>query len=161
MSFTVIRPGGVADLPYVAALWQRLQAYHQQVGMQFPLPADAHQQWLASFERTLGRFSFLWVAEQDAQVLAFLLARLKRSPAYFGGQIVGEISDLYVDESLRSQGVAAHLVRLAMDQFEALQVHSVEVQVMAQNEGGRRFWLNQGFTLELVQVRKNMEEHHA
>lgn len=162
LSRTLIRPALPADLPGVTRLWEQLDDYHRQVGLSFPQAVEAGKAWLASFERTLGRFSFLWVAQSGDQLEGFLLGRLKHTPAYLGGVTVGEISDLYVSENLRGQGVASRLVELALDQFRALHVHSVEVQVMQQNAGGRRFWENQGFQTELVQVRKIMdEESHA
>jgi len=158
LSPTLIRPGMTTDLAGVARLWEQLDAYHRQVGLAFPQVEDAGKAWLASFERTLGRFSFLWVAQNTDQLEGFLLSRLKHTPAYLGGALVGEISDLYVSEKLRGQGVATRLVELALDQFCALKVHSVEVQIMEQNAGGKRFWQAQGFQVELVQVRKLIGE---
>ncbi len=156
MSEIVIRPGLKDDLPAAAVLWQELQFFHQKVGLAFPLDEQSPTAWTASFERTLGRFSYLWVAELDGQISGFLLARVKRTPAYLGGVMVGEISDLYVAESLRGQKVAARLVALALEEFQRQQVHSVEVQVMAANQGGVAFWHAQGFETELVQVRRSM-----
>jgi GNAT superfamily N-acetyltransferase len=67
---------------------------------------------------------------------------------------VGEISDLYVDESLRGSGAGAQLVEMAMAKFAELNVHSVEVQILAGNTGGSGFWLKQGFKPDLTLVRK-------
>jgi len=144
------------DFPAVCNLWQRLTDFHRGVGLAFAIADEkqARSAWQASFERTLGRFSFLWVAETEQGVQGFLLARLKRAPAYLGGALVGEISDLWVEPELRHQGAASGLVQLAMQQFQTLQVHSVEVQVMAANAQGIAFWQAQGFTPELLQVRR-------
>ncbi len=142
------------DLPAVRALWGLLDQFHRGLGLAFPKTPESEEKWQASFERTLGRFSHLWVAEQDGQILGFLLARIKQSPGYLGGQQVGEISDLYVSESLRGQGTGKELVQLAMQYFAEAAVHSVEVQIQAGNEGGLKFWHEQGFDLDLTQVRK-------
>ncbi|UYN88711.1 MAG: GNAT family N-acetyltransferase [Anaerolineales bacterium] len=149
-----IRAGGVEDLPGAAALWKQLDAYHRSLGLAFPEVENAPQKWAESFQRTLGRFSFLWLAEQDGQALGFLMARVKQSPAYLGGQQVGEISDLYVKEAARGGGLAAQLAQTAMQKFTELGVHSVEVQVQAGNEAGLAFWRKQGFALDLTLVRK-------
>lgn len=149
-----IRPGGVEDLPAAAALWQRLDVYHRNLGLAFPEIEDAPQKWAESFQRTLGRFSFLWMAEQAGEPVGFLMARLKQSPVHLGSTQIGEISDLYVDEAARAGGVAAQLVQAALDKFTELKVHSVEVQVQAGNEGGLQFWLKQEFTRDLTLVRK-------
>jgi GNAT superfamily N-acetyltransferase len=158
MSQTQIRLALPHDLPAVVILWEHLDAYHHRAGLAFPAVAGAGEAWRASFERTLGRFSFLWVADDTGQVLGFVLARLKRTPAYLGGLLVGEISDLYVEDRLRGQGVGGDLVAAAMARLEAENVHSVEVQIMEQNGQGKQFWLRQGFQPEVVQVRRMMVE---
>jgi ribosomal protein S18 acetylase RimI-like enzyme len=152
---TSIRPATPQDFSAVCKLWQCLTNFHRSIGLAF-ISDDLDQAtaaWQASFERTLGRFSFLWVAETERGTQGFLLARLKRAPAYLGGELIGEISDLWVDPELRHQGVAAALVQFAMQQFQTLQVHSVEVQIMAANTQAIAFWQAQGFKPELLQVR--------
>jgi len=154
----IVRPAVEGDLPYVAAAWRNLQNYHVNLGLPFPLQSDSHDKWLASFQRTLGRFSFLWVAEDKGQAKAFLLARVKQSPAFLGGVQVGEISDLYVDDDLRGSGVGTRLVSAAMDKFRVLKVHSVEVQIQAGNETGLDFWHKLGFKQDLTLVRKTLSD---
>jgi ribosomal protein S18 acetylase RimI-like enzyme len=154
VSLVAIRVGNETDLPAVAAMWRLLDDYHRSLGLAFPHEDDAAEKWADSFRRTLGRFSFLWVAEQDAMPKAFLLARVKQSPAFLGGIQVGEISDLFVDESLRNSGVASQLVSEATKKFRELNIHSVEVQVQAGNQAGLDFWIKQDFKIDLTLVRK-------
>lgn len=149
-----VRSAEEADLPAAAAAWLRLQQFHHSLGMAFPLPPDAAEKWLGSFQRSLGRFSFLWVAGPLGEPGAFLLARVKQSPVFLGAVQVGEISDLYVDESLRGSGLGARLTETALQKFRALGLHSVEVQVQAGNQAGLDFWHKQGFATDLTLVRK-------
>jgi GNAT superfamily N-acetyltransferase len=149
-----LRAATEQDLPVIASLWGELDRFHRELGLAFPEVEKVEEKWLASFTRTLGRFSFIWLAESDGQIAAFLLARLKQSPAFLGGVQVGEISDLYVDQSLRGEGAGAQLVALAMQKFDDLAVHSVEVQILAGNDQGLDFWRKQGFDSDLSQVRK-------
>jgi GNAT superfamily N-acetyltransferase len=149
-----IRAGNESDLPAAAALWQRLDDYHRSLGLAFPHVDKAAEIWADSFRRTLGRFSFLWLAEQGGVAHGFLMARVKQSPAYLGGLQVGEISDLYVSDELRGGGVASQLVAAALTKFRELGVHSVEVQVQAGNDGGLDFWRKRDFKTDLTLVRK-------
>jgi GNAT superfamily N-acetyltransferase len=149
-----IRSAALEDLPAAAALWQRLDEYHRSLGLAFPHVENASALWADSFRRTLGRFSFIWLGEEAGQALALLSARVKQSPAHLGAVQVGEISDLYVDEAARGSGLAARLVQTAMIKFAELNVHSVEVQVQAGNQGGLDFWIKHGFAHDLTLVRK-------
>ncbi len=153
-----VRVATAGDLAAVGAAWSKLQEFHRSLGLAFPLPEDAAQKWLDSFQRTFGRFSFLWVMGPKDQVNAFLLARVKQSPAFLGGVQVGDISDLYVDESLRGSGAGTRLVETAMHKFEELGLHSVEVQVQAGNNAGLEFWTKQGFHQDLTLVRKVLKD---
>jgi len=154
VSEPLFREGTPMDLPAAAALWRKLQEYHAGLGLAFPVTDEAQAGWLASFEKTLGRFSFLWVADLDGRVAGFLLARIKRAPAFLSGQMVGEISDLWVEPELRGQHAGERLVNLATQKLHDLNVHSIEVQIMAQNESGIAFWKSQGYDVEIVQVRR-------
>ncbi len=153
----VVRLGTLDDLRAVGLLWRKLNDYHLSIGMHFQADDASVENWLASFTRTLGRFSFLWVAEQEGEVSAFLLGRLKKTPAYLGGVMVGEISDLYVSDELRGQGIGKQLVSTAMQQFKDQSVHSVEVQIMAQNESGLAFWNSLGFQNDVILVRQMID----
>jgi ribosomal protein S18 acetylase RimI-like enzyme len=153
VSEAIIRQAERADLPRVGAMWLRFDTYQRTMGLSFPQVDDPAAAWLGSFERTLGRFSFLWVAEMEAELCGFNLARLKRTPPYLGGVMVGEISDLWVEESARNQGIAARLAAAAIQQLKEHGVHSIEVQVLANSDGALKFWQKQGFAVELVQVR--------
>ncbi len=148
-----VRIGTVDDLRAVGQLWNELNDYHHTVGLSFPTGDLLVKEWISSFERTLGRFSFLWVAEQEGVMKGFLLGRLKRTPAYLGGVMVGEISDLYIGEDLRGQGTGRQLVETAIERFNSLKVHSIEVQIMAQNSGGLAFWNTLGFQNDVILVR--------
>ncbi len=159
MSELILRAATEEDLPALAKLWGQLDSFHHDLGLAFPEVDNAEEKWTASFVRTLGRFSFIWLAEKDKKISAFLLARLKQSPAFLGSVQVGEISDLYVGESLRGEGVGAQLVDLAMQKFNDLDVHSVEVQILTGNEQGLEFWKKQGFDPDLTQVRKILKGH--
>lgn len=158
MNKVQLREAGEGDLEAVAELWGRLNAFHHQLGMDFPEPEDAAEKWIAAFQRTLGRFSFLWVAEMEGKPAAFLLARVKQSPAFLGAVQVGEISDLYVDDDLRGTGVGADLVKIALQTFGDLGMHSVEVQIQAGNQSGLDFWYQQGFIDDLTQVRMRLKD---
>jgi ribosomal protein S18 acetylase RimI-like enzyme len=152
-----VRVGTLDDLQTVGLLWRKLNDYHLSIGMHFRVDDTSVETWLDSFTRTLGRFSFLWVTDQEGEISAFLLGRLKKTPAYLGGVMVGEISDLYVSDKLRGQGIGKQLVSTAMQHFKNQSIHSVEVQIMTQNVSGLAFWNSLGFQNDVILVRQMVE----
>ncbi len=147
------RAASEADFPGLAGMYEKLNAYFYQVGYLLPHPENVGEVWLESFRRTLGRFSNVFVAEREGHLLGFILCRLKRLPAYMGGVMVGEVSDVWVESEARGAGVGQALVESGVEWMRGQGVHSVEVQVLGGNEGSLRFFESLGFKLELRLLR--------
>jgi ribosomal protein S18 acetylase RimI-like enzyme len=137
-----------ADFPILMAMYAQLNTFFYRVGYRLPHPEDVGQVWLDSFRRTLGRFSNVFIAEVDGQVVGFMLCRLKRVPQYMGGVLVGELSDMWIDASARRLGIGDKLSRLALDWMHAQGAHSVEIQVLKDNEASWKLYERMGFQLE-------------
>ena len=153
MNNITYRSANEADFHSLEAMYTKLNAYFYEVGYLLPHPENVGEVWLESFRRTLGRFSNVFVAEHDGSLLGFILCRLKRLPAHLGGLLVGEVSDVWVEIDARRWGVGQALVQAGLDWLRGQGVHSVEVQVLAGNEGSLKFFESLGFQLELRSLR--------
>lgn len=149
----IYRPATEADFPQLATMYAKLNAYFYEVGYLLPRPENVGDAWLESFRRTLGRFSNVFVAEQEGRLLGFILCRLKRLPAHMGGVLVGEVSDVWVEAEARRSGVGEALVKSGVEWMRGQGVHSVEVQVLGGNDASLKFFESLGFKLELRALR--------
>lgn len=147
------------DYPLLMEMYSRLNEYFYHVGYRLPRPENVGQLWLDSFKRTLGRFSNLFVAEIDGEVAGFLLCRLKRLPAHMGGLMVGEISDVWTEAKARRMGVGEKLSRCAIEWMREQEVHSIEVQILKDNQASLRMFESLGFKLEFSTVRLLWDEY--
>ncbi len=148
-----------ADFPLLAEMYARLNAYFYEMGYRLPHPENVGQVWLDSFRRTLGRFSQVFVAEMDGEVVGFMLCRVKRVPAHMGGVLVGELSDMWIVKKARRKGIGDKLSRLALDWLREQGVHSVEIQVLRDNEASWKLYERMGFQLEFRVGRLLWEEY--
>ncbi|GAB4483933.1 MAG: hypothetical protein Kow0088_27290 [Anaerolineales bacterium] len=137
-----------ADFPLLMEFYKKLNQFFYQVGYRLPHPENVGEVWLDSFRRTLGRFSRVDVAEIDGQVVGFMLCRIKRVPAYMGGVLVGELSDMWIEPEARRLGIGDKLSRLALNWLREQGVHSVEIQVLRDNEASWKLYERMGFKLE-------------
>lgn len=137
-----------SDFPTIKEMYTLLNSYFYKMGYRLPHPENVGDLWLDSFRRTLGRFSNVFIAELDGQVVGFMLCRLKRVPSYMGGVMVGELSDMWIDSSARRMGIGDKLSRLAMEWMHAQGAHSVEIQVLRDNEASWKLYERMGFQLE-------------
>jgi ribosomal protein S18 acetylase RimI-like enzyme len=159
MSAVIYRTAVEADFPVLMEMYLQLNTFFYQVGYRLPHPENVGEVWLDSFRRTLGRFSNVFVAELDGQVAGFMLCRLKRVPAYMGGVLVGELSDMWIDASARRMGIGDKLSRLAMDWMRQQGAHSIEIQVLKDNEASWKLYERMGFQLEFRVGRLIWEEY--
>lgn len=137
-----------ADFPIIMDMYTQLNSFFYEVGYRLPRPENVGQVWLDTFRRTLGRFSNVYIAEIDQKVVGFMLCRVKRVPAYMGGVLVGELSDMWIAEEARRLGIGDKLSRLALDWLRQQGVHSVEIQVLRDNDASWKLYDRMGFKLE-------------
>jgi ribosomal protein S18 acetylase RimI-like enzyme len=153
------------DFPVIKQMYALLNTYFYQMGYRLPHPENVGDIWLDSFRRTMGRFSNVHVAEMaiDGEVLVvgFMLCRLKRVPAYMGGVMVGELSDMWIDDRARRMGIGDKLSRLALDWMRQQGAHSVEIQVLRDNEASWKLYERMGFKLEFRVGRLLWDEYEG
>ena len=137
-----------ADFPVLKEFYENLNTFFYSVGYRLPHPDNTGEVWLDSFRRTLGRFSNVFIAEMDGQVVGFMLCRLKRVPSYMGGVLVGELSDMWIDSRARRMGIGDKLSRLAIEWMRQQGAHSIEIQVLKDNEASWKLYERMGFQLE-------------
>lgn len=153
------RPAVEADLPTIREMYILLNDHFYKTGYHLPQPEDIGNAYLDSFRRTLGRFTNAWVAEVNGQIAGYILCRVKRVPAYFGGVLVGELSDMWIIPEARRLGLGDRLSRIALEWLHQQGVHSVEIQVLNANDASWRLFERMGFQLEFRVARLLWDEY--
>jgi ribosomal protein S18 acetylase RimI-like enzyme len=136
------------DYPVIRTMYTKLNAYFYDLGYLLPQPENVEQVWFESFQRTLGRFSNVFIAEIEDEIVGFMLCRIKRVPQYMGGVLVGELSDMWILPKARRLGIGDKLSRLSIDWLRKQGAHSIEIQVLRDNEASWKLYERMGFQLE-------------
>jgi GNAT superfamily N-acetyltransferase len=156
----IYRHATEADFPIVAAMYARLDQLLRQHTYTFPEVENVGELWLDMFRRTLGRFSVLYVAEYQGEVVGFIVARVKRVPEYLGGVMIGELKDMWVEHKVRRLGIGEKLLRLAIEWCREQKVYSVEAQILLGNEPIIKLVEYLGMKKELYQLRMKWEDYN-
>ena len=149
----IYREATEADYPAVIAMYDKLDGFLREFTYCFPEVENVGELWFETFRRTLGRFSVCYVSEHQGQVVGFIIARVKRVPAYLGGVMVGELKDMWVEHDARRFGIGEKLLRLAIEWCLAQDVHSLEAQILLGNEPIIQLVETLGMHKELYQMR--------
>ncbi|MCJ7695131.1 MAG: GNAT family N-acetyltransferase [Anaerolineaceae bacterium] len=153
MSEIIYRPAILEDLPTIKEYYTDLVRIYQTVGYKLQVPENVEQLWLESFQRTLGKYSQVFIAEQDGKILGFGLGRLRRLAPYQGGSLVGDYADLYIIKEARRLGLSKKLNELMIQWFKDNGATSVEGQVLYKNDPSRQMLEAIGFKIEIIQMR--------
>jgi GNAT superfamily N-acetyltransferase len=156
----IYREATEVDLVAVARLYGKLDQFLRKFTYSFPEVENVGELWLDMFRRTLGRFSVLYVAEYEGEVVGFIVARLKRVPAYLGGVMVGELKDMWVEHKVRRLGIGEKLLRLAIEWCRDQDVHSLEAQILVGNEPIIKLVEHLGMKPELYQMRMHWDDYN-
>jgi len=148
----VLRHAAAEDMEQIKPLWHSLYQHQFEHGMLLRLPEGAYDAWLQSIIPFLGRFADVVVAELNGEIVAFVAGRIRTLPPYFGSSTIGAISEVYVSESHRGTGIGRRLLAFALEWFAAQQITRVELQVVAGNLDGIRFYRQLGWHEELLQM---------
>jgi ribosomal protein S18 acetylase RimI-like enzyme len=159
MAEVTLRPAEERDFPLIKEYYLLLNDHFYKTGYHLPQPEDLGEAYLDSFRRTLGRFSNAWMAEVDGKIVGYILCRMKRTPAYFGGVLVGEISDMWIIPEARRLGLGDRLSRTAIEWLRAQGVHSIEIQVLLGNEISWNLYQRMGFQLEFRVARLLFDQY--
>lgn len=126
------------------------------------LQAAAHQQLLdpqryglvddlkTNYRRWFGKMAedprmTVLVAEEDSQVLGFLIASVEKDPPIYKVGEFGVIHDMWVNEAYRNRGVGAGLVKAAQQKFESVGIKQIRVEAIAGDSVVHRLFESCGF----------------
>jgi diamine N-acetyltransferase len=155
----ILRHATAGDLDRIQPLWHALYQHQFEHGMLLRLPDGAYEAWLKSIAPFLGRFATVVVAELNGEIIAFVAGRIRTLPPYFGAATIGAISEVFVDDSHRGAGVGRRLLNFALDWFREQQITRIELQVVAGNPDGIRFYRQLGWHEELLQMVWDTSQH--
>ena len=141
-----VRQASRADLEAVARLWVALTRHHaaRDDGYALLPGADGEIRRLLLAILHDGD-SAIWLAEGDQGAVGLCAVRIDAAPPIHAEVERAEITDLWVDPSLRRLGLGRELLETALRWIDARGVRRVEVRVATSNPEGQAFWRAQGF----------------
>src|SRR5215475_4171524 len=159
-SSLILRHAEADDFDRIKPLWIALYQHQYEHGMLLRLPEGAYDAWLKSILPFLGRFASVVIAERNGEILGFVAGRIRTLPPYFGSAAIGAISEVFISDAYRGAGIGRRLLAFSLQWFEAQQITRVELQVVAGNPDGIRFYHQLGWREELLQMVWDANQTH-
>ena len=153
MSVTV-RSAEVRDLPAIAALAGQLVRQHQEFDAQrFMLIPNVEAGYARFFGAELANpETIILAAELDGSVVGYAYARLEGRDWNALLDAHGALHDIFVDASVRRQGVARRLVEAVRERLRAKGVPRLVLHTASKNHAGREFFAQVGFRETMIEL---------
>ena len=142
-----VRDARGADREAIGAMWRELMAYHKTLDSRFMVAPDGERRYVRHIQEMMrSRDARVLVAETGDRrpVCGYLVVELQVRPPMALPGIYGFISDLYVLESARRQGIGLRLFTEAERWLRARKALAIELYVADQNPAALAFWGSMG-----------------
>jgi len=154
--------GRAADLDAVVDLWDELVDHHGRLSPLFTPASDSREKWSRYLVKKFSEKSTrLIVAQEDGEVVGFMLCMLSPNAPIFKERTLGIITDVYVRQERRRKGIAKEMLKVALRWFKKNKVKSVQLSVAAANFEARAVWGQLGFKPLLIQKRLDLDAYPA
>jgi L-amino acid N-acyltransferase YncA len=157
-----IREATEDDLDDIVDLWELLVEHHQAYSEHFKLARDGRRKWSAYLEEKFSEKSTkLIVADEDGELVGFMLCLMSPGRPIFSEKTVGVVSDAYVVKHRRMKGVMREMLVVALRWFHKNKIKAAEVNVSAANLEARSAWAQLGFKPLMVRKRLLLDDFPA
>ena len=137
----LVRPAVGADLDRMLEAWLALTRYHFAFDPCYELRSDGEVEARALLRAQLRDVNAAaWLALRGPQLAGYCAVRVDRAPPIYRERMRAEITDLWVQEGCRRQGVARRLVAEGFSWAGGQGAQRVEVRLSSSNAAGRAFW---------------------
>ena len=154
ISISIITESDDPRLVQIEKLFLEFYQYMKEKGISTGLPKGGEKVWMASINKTLKRFTRLVVASEGDTIIGFGHGMIRYAPDYLGGQKIGFVAHFFVSPKARTNGTGRKIAEELDAWFKELNVRSIELQVIENNETGMNFWKALGFKNDMMQLKK-------
>ncbi len=142
----------------VEFLFEELYEYVKDKGQQNHLVEGGGKLWMNSVKRSLNKLGAIIIALDNNQVVGFIHGSIRFLPDFLGAEKSGFVAHHYILRQYRGRKVGITLLKLLEDWFLSKGVTQVEAYVNVGNINSRKYFERNGYTHELVQLRKFLDE---
>jgi len=141
-----IRPMRPGDLRDLVRFWADMSSNPSASGLFYPPTEENKAKWARWVLKVHDEDEEqVLVAEEDGQVVGFILFRIRTDLPLWTPHKVAIIYDLYVKPGWRRKGIATELISRALEVMRSRGVDHVRVTALATNEPAMRLYRRLGF----------------
>jgi ribosomal protein S18 acetylase RimI-like enzyme len=155
-SVVVIRNGRLKDRLNAVRVWYEFMDYHKKISaMDHEMVDKAGEMWRQYFERHVrSPIRKALVAEQDGEVVGFLLGEIQKRPPVFKTSSQAFLDSICVVESKRNQGIGGLMLECFAKWASEKGAPYIMLNVVVENTAAIRLYEKHGFKTMILSQRK-------
>lgn len=144
----VIRRATLDDINKIKYLQQELINEHAKLydSVFYSMQENSADEWLSWATKKLSsREVAIFVAEKDSKMVGYVSGWIEVRAPIYSLRKVGYLSNIYVQQQFRGQGIGSTLNSAMLDWFKKQNVGFVELNVDSRAKGAVESWLKLGY----------------
>ncbi|MBN1390680.1 MAG: GNAT family N-acetyltransferase [Candidatus Thermoplasmatota archaeon] len=157
---TRIRKARLQEADELVELWKRFMEQQRglgraDVGDMLPrMRGNARDIVKGYFSRSIrSRHGLVLVLEDYGVIQGYMLSRIQKNIPVFKEDYIGYISDLYIKEGYRGEGVSTKMWKITLDWFQSKGISDISIRVLAYNDLAYNVYRSWGFRDYLKELR--------
>lgn len=141
-----IRPATQNDIEALLPIYEKMYGTLASFGLPFKLDTEELPNVLGVTIKS--KLCYLGLAEEDGKLLGYVqasIAKLDRKLGHEGGNAIGIINDVFVEDEARGLGLASALCESAENWMRENGIALSQAQVLCKNGPARTFWSSRGY----------------
>jgi ribosomal protein S18 acetylase RimI-like enzyme len=153
----VIRKARIGDMAQVLPLFKGILQYHQDLDSIYASTSRIMIGADKRFEKLVRkRKSIIAVAEVNNKIVGFFIGDIRKTKTR-KDNLLGFISDGYVDKKYRNKGVGRELLNWLINWFSSKGIKRIELMVDSSNKLGIKAWQSYGFKEYQKKMQKSIK----
>ena len=141
-----IKKAKIENLNEIVELSSSSAIFHEKLNSYNSLDNKFNDILRSSLEKNINSSDdLILIAEEDNEVLGYLLASKIDRPEMFDIKNVGLIIDVFIKENNRKKGIGELLVKESFNWFKKENIKIIEISITPENKSALKFWDNLNF----------------
>ena len=159
----IIRKAGLKDIPIIVKLWKEFLKYHDELLMKRNPKLNPYlvkkKTATNSFRKFIKRNirsknAVLYIAEVGEKPAGYCLVYIKNNIPIFKLEKIGHISDLFVKQEYRKQGISSKFKNEAIKWLKKKRIKHISLQVYKDNDFAHSIYGKWGFDDYHIEMRR-------
>lgn len=154
-----IRKATPNDIDAITVLNSQLADYHKVIDPYYKSGSETKSSFKEYITRIIQNKNATVIVAEPDKIIGYAVGIIEKAKPFVTPEEIGRISDMFVEEKYRNQGIGKKMVDTLINWFKQKGIIYVELSVDSRNEIGVTAWQNLGFKEYMKKMRLDLNSN--